>query len=73
MAKKQKKNFKRRRQDFDNRKKFCKFTSMGIDEIDYILGDPYVTPDKDKNQFDGKIFPPKNKCPTNFIKCPCQN
>ena len=28
---------------------------------------------KDKNQFDGKIFPPKNKCPTNFIKCPCQN
>ena len=35
MAKKQKKNFKRRRQDFDNRKKFCKFTSMGIEEIDY--------------------------------------
>ena len=35
MAKKQKKNFKRRRQDCDNRKKFCKFTSMGIEEIDY--------------------------------------
>ena len=27
---------------------------------------------KEKNQFDRKIFPPKNKCPTNFIKCPCQ-
>ena len=35
MAKKQKKNFKRRRKEFDNRKKFCKFTSMGIEEIDY--------------------------------------
>ena len=35
MAKKKKKNFKRRRQDFDNLKKFCKFTSMGIEEIDY--------------------------------------
>ena len=28
---------------------------------------------KYQNEFDGKIFPPKNKCPSNFIKCPCQN
>ena len=35
MAKKQKKNFKRRRTDFDNRPKYCKFTSEGISEIDY--------------------------------------
>jgi len=35
MARKQKKNFKKKRQDFDNRKRFCKFTSLGIEEIDY--------------------------------------
>ena len=34
MAKKQKKNFKRK-SDFDNRPKYCKFTSLGIEEIDY--------------------------------------
>jgi len=35
MARKQKKNFKKKRQDFDNRKRFCKFTALGIEEIDY--------------------------------------
>ena len=35
MVRKQKKNFKKRRQDFENRKRFCKFTSLGIEEIDY--------------------------------------
>ena len=35
MAKKQKKNFKRRRTDFDNRPKYCKFTSLGIKEVDF--------------------------------------
>ena len=34
MAKKQKKNFKRK-SDFDNRPRQCKFTSLGIDEIDF--------------------------------------
>ena len=34
MAKKQKKNFKRN-SDFDNRPKFCKFTTLGIEEIDF--------------------------------------
>ena len=33
MAKKQKK-FKRK-SDFDNRPKYCKFTSLGIEEIDF--------------------------------------
>ena len=35
MVRKQKKNFKKWRQDFENRKRFCKFTSLGIEEIDY--------------------------------------
>ena len=34
MAKKQKKNFKRK-SDFVNRPKFCKFTTLGIEEIDF--------------------------------------
>ena len=35
MAKKQKKNFKKRKSDFDNRPKFGKFTSLGIEEVDF--------------------------------------
>ena len=27
----------------------------------------------EKNYFNGKIFPPKKKCPSNFVKCPCQS
>ena len=35
MARKVKKKFQKRRSEFDNRKRFCKFTSLGIEEIDY--------------------------------------
>ena len=35
MAKKVKKKYQKRRSEFDNRKRFCKFTSLGIEEIDY--------------------------------------
>ena len=35
MPRKQKKNFKKRRPDQENRRRFCKFTSLGIEEIDY--------------------------------------
>ena len=35
MPRKQKKNFKKRHPDQENRKRFCKFTSLGIEEIDY--------------------------------------
>ena len=35
MARKQKKNFKRKRKPIDNKKRFCLFTSLGIEEIDY--------------------------------------
>ena len=34
MAKKQKKNFKRKG-DYDNRPKYCKFSSLGIEEVDF--------------------------------------
>jgi len=35
MARKQKKNYKRRPSNIENRRRFCKFTSLGIKEIDY--------------------------------------
>ena len=35
MARRQKKNLKRRPRNVDTRKKFCRFTSLGIEEIDY--------------------------------------
>lgn len=35
MARRQKKKFKRRPSNQENRKRFCKFTSLGIEEIDY--------------------------------------
>ena len=35
MPRKQKKNFKKRPPDQENRRRFCKFTSLGIKEIDY--------------------------------------
>ena len=35
MPRKQKKNFKRRPRNQEIRKRFCKFTSLGIEEIDY--------------------------------------
>ena len=53
MARRQKKNFKKRPKEIDDRKRFCKFTSLGIEEIDYkdlkLLKD-YITED-------GKIMP----------------
>ena len=35
MPKKQKKNFKKRPSNQEYKKRFCKFTSLGIQEIDY--------------------------------------
>ena len=57
MAKKQKKNFKRK-SDFDNRPRYCKFTSLGIDEIDFKdikLLKEYITET-------GKIIPARMTC-----------
>ena len=35
MARKQKKKFKKRHSNQENRRRFCKFTALGIEEIDY--------------------------------------
>ena len=35
MARKQKKKFKKRHSNQENRRRFCKFTALGIEELDY--------------------------------------
>ena len=35
MAREQKKNYKKRPSNLENRRRFCKFTALGIEEIDY--------------------------------------
>ena len=35
MARKQKKSYQKKRPEFEFRKRFCKFTALGIEEIDY--------------------------------------
>ena len=35
MARRQKKNTKRRKSNLENRKRYCKFTALNIEEIDY--------------------------------------
>jgi len=51
--------------------KYTRIPALGINDA-FIDGLSNLVINKDENQFNGKIFPPKNKCPSNFIKCPCQ-
>ena len=51
--------------------KYTRIPAHGINDA-FIDGLSNLVINKNENRFDGKIFPPKNKCPANFIKCPCQ-
>ena len=51
--------------------KYTRIPALGINDA-FIDSLSNLVINKDENQFDGKIFPPKNKCPSNFIKCPCR-
>ena len=58
MARKQKKKFKKRPSNQDQRRRFCKFTALGIKEIDYKdinLLKEFITET-------GKIIPSRNTC-----------
>ena len=57
---------------FDNGcNKYIRVPALGVNDT-FIESLSNLIINKDKNQFNGKIFPPINKCPSNFIKCPCQ-
>ena len=51
--------------------KYIRVPALGVNDT-FIESLSSLIINKDKNQFNGKIFPPLNKCPSNFIKCPCQ-
>ncbi len=51
--------------------KYVRVPALGVNDT-FIESLSNLIINKDKNQFNGKIFPPINKCPSNFVKCPCQ-
>ena len=51
--------------------KYVRVPALGVNST-FIESLANLIINKDNNQFNGKIFPPINKCPSNFIKCPCQ-
>ena len=51
--------------------KYIRVPALGINDT-FIESLSNLIINKNKNQFNGKIFPPIKKCPSNFIKCPCQ-
>ena len=51
--------------------KYIRVPALGVNDT-FIESLSNLIINKDENQFNGKIFPPINKCPSNFIKCPCQ-
>jgi len=52
--------------------KYIRVPALGVNDT-FIESLSNLIINKDENEFNGKIFPPKNKCPSNFIKCPCQS
>ena len=51
--------------------KYTRIPALGINDA-FIDSLSNLVINKNENQFDSEIFSPKNKCPANFIKCPCQ-
>ena len=53
-------------------KNYSRVPALGINEdfINSLLG---IIINKNYNKLDQGIFSPLKKCPSNFIKCPCQN
>ena len=51
--------------------KYIRIPALGISDA-FIDSLSNLIINKDENRFNDNIFSPKNKCPSNFIKCPCQ-
>ena len=46
------------------------FPALGTNK-NYIASMSNLIINKEVNNLNGKLFPPKIKCPNNFKKCPC--
>ena len=51
---------------------YSRVPALGTNE-NYIKSMSNLIINKQENIFDGKLFPPKIKCPNQFKKCPCLN
>ncbi len=51
---------------------YSRVPALGTNE-NYIKSMSNLIINKKENNFDGKLFPPKIKCPNQFKKCPCLN
>jgi len=53
-------------------KNYTRVPALGTND-DFIKAMSELIIKKDNYNFDGKIFPPKIRCPNNFKKCACIN
>ena len=53
-------------------KNYTRIEALGIDEY-FIESLSSLILNKNKYKFKNNLCPPKNRCPSNFIKCPCLN
>ena len=53
-------------------KNYIRIEALGINEY-FIDGLSDLILNKDDYKFKNNLYPPKNKCPSNFTKCPCLN
>ena len=62
----------RRLADENKCKNYIRIPALGVNES-FIKGITNLILKKEENEFRDGMCPPKQKCPTNFIKCPCLN
>jgi ferrochelatase len=53
-------------------KNYTRVPALGTNE-NFIKAMSNLIINKQENNFDGELFPPKIQCPNQFIKCPCLN
>ena len=53
-------------------KKYIRIEALGINEY-FIESLSDLILNKDNFKFKDNLYPPKNRCPSNFTKCPCLN
>ena len=51
---------------------YVRIPALGVNET-FIESLTNLIINKNEHKFNDKIFTPKNRCPSNFVNCPCQN
>ena len=53
-------------------KNYTRIEALGINDY-FIDGLSNLILNKDEYRYKNNLYPPKNRCPSNFTKCPCLN